>query len=303
MSNTDFECIICFQMKPNNDKIMSPCVHGPYCTECFEQIMRLNGECSICRTSMRTNSNNTNYSEVNSDSSSNISEFANLHELIGNIVLQPITLDNINTGSGSGTVFSPSIPSIPTIPSLPNNILNINYVPNISRFNPTIPSLPNNILNTNYVSNISRFNSTMNQMLSDLERANRNIAFSSRTNYDPDIRSRIRMRERQAINQASGIATDSDSNSDFSSESDSDSDSSSGPSSVPASVNNSQDRNFRELSSYVRLPIHRIQGRRVCPDGYYRCNVCIGHRHNTPCSDCFRYTVVQTQLSSLNDNN
>ncbi len=268
MSTNDFECIICFQMKSNNDKIMSPCVHGPYCTECFEQIMRLNGECSICRTSMRTNSNDTNSNDINSDSSSNISEIANLHELIGNLVLSPITLDNINTGSGSGTVFSPSIS--------------------------TIPSLSNNILNLNYVSNISRFNSTMNYMLNDLAQANRSITFSSRTNYDPDIRFRTRMRERQARNQISNISTDSDSNSDSDSSSDYDSNS--------ESENNSEEtRNFRELTNYVRLPIHRIQGRRISPDGYYRCNECVGHRHNTPCGDCHRYTVVQTQLSSLND--
>ncbi len=271
MSNTDFECIICFQMKPNNDKIMSPCVHGPYCTECFEQIMRLNGECSICRSSMRINPNDTNYSELNSDSSSNISELANLHELIGNLVLSPITLDNINTGSGSGTVFSPSISTISTIPSLSNNNLNLNYV-----------------------SNISRFNSTMNYMLNDLAQANRSITFSSRTNYDPDIRFRTIMRERQARNQISNISTDSDSNSDSDSSSDYDSNS--------ESENNSEEtRNFRELTNYVRLPIHRIQGRRISPDGYYRCNECVGHRHNTPCGDCHRYTVVQTQLSSLND--
>ena len=244
MSDNDFECIICFQTKPNNDKIMSPCVHGPYCSECFEHIMQLNGECSICRSSMRENSIDSNQNTNQINNNGTIQEI-NLHELIGNIMLSPLTLENINVGSA--------------------NVL-----------------MPN-ILNSNLITNTSIFNSTMMNML---EHAN-NLNFNIRSE------SNIYTNE---------YSSDSDETASLSNESDTNSESEEAVNiNNTGNLTNPNDALIQELSSYTRLISHRLCRRRICPDGYYRCDGCIDHRHNTPCHDCHRLTIVKTQLESLNN--
>ncbi len=233
MSNNDFECIICFQMKPNNDKIMSPCVHGPYCSECFEHIMQLNGECSICRSSMRENPVENN----------NPIDNINLHELIGNITINPLNLEDINTGS--------------------TNVL-----------------FPN-ILNSHIITNTSIFNSTIINMLEHANNLNFNIRsesniYTNEQDYTSDS------------NETLSISTDSDTNSE------------SEEPVNPNNTNNPNDTLIEELTSYTRLVSHRLCRRRICPDGYYRCDGCTGHMYNTPCYDCHKLTIVKTQLASLN---
>ncbi len=54
-----FECIICYEKKSNDNKIMSRCAHGPYCTECFNRILELSSECAICKHPLTDSSNLT----------------------------------------------------------------------------------------------------------------------------------------------------------------------------------------------------------------------------------------------------
>ncbi len=47
--NNEFECIICLQSNTNNNKVMSPCAHGPYCRECYIQLVQSTRQCALCR--------------------------------------------------------------------------------------------------------------------------------------------------------------------------------------------------------------------------------------------------------------
>ncbi len=51
MENT-FECIICYETKSNDNKIMSICAHGPYCSTCYNRIANSTRLCSICKSSL-----------------------------------------------------------------------------------------------------------------------------------------------------------------------------------------------------------------------------------------------------------
>lgn len=44
------ECIICYKEFDSNQMITSPCNHGPYCNNCYNNITTpINPKCSICR--------------------------------------------------------------------------------------------------------------------------------------------------------------------------------------------------------------------------------------------------------------
>ncbi len=48
MSNNNFDCIICYETKPDSDKVLTPCAHGPLCHECLQIIIRTSGKCPCC---------------------------------------------------------------------------------------------------------------------------------------------------------------------------------------------------------------------------------------------------------------
>lgn len=78
-----FECIICYEKKSNDNKIISICAHGPYCTECFNRILELTGECSICKHQLTEISDRINHNTRNLSINPQAT-LSNINDLMGN---------------------------------------------------------------------------------------------------------------------------------------------------------------------------------------------------------------------------
>jgi hypothetical protein len=51
-NNNNYECSLCLETKGNEDKVMTPCNHGPYCNDCYNKLNNSTKKCPICRTDL-----------------------------------------------------------------------------------------------------------------------------------------------------------------------------------------------------------------------------------------------------------
>lgn len=158
--NNNFDCVICFESKSNNEKILSPCAHGPYCEPCYNNLTRSTGICAICRHILNpTQSTRIHRTNANTRSSRHINS----------------TLINSDyTSLSTQNPLPNALNSIISIGDNQNNIQNQFLITNNQNINLTI-SEPNRIRLTG----VSPFNSTFMSMIRDMQQNDSNNGFAN----------------------------------------------------------------------------------------------------------------------------
>jgi hypothetical protein len=144
--NNNFDCIICFEPKSNNEKILSPCAHGPYCESCYNNLTRSTGICAICRHTLNPIRPTTNNPNHNPNHNINHRNLIRQNPILTNLDSNEFNLQNIDHNQFS------------TINSSDHNL--------------TLPET-----NTLRFSGVSPFNSTFMSMIRDMQQSNSTNGF------------------------------------------------------------------------------------------------------------------------------
>jgi hypothetical protein len=277
-----FECIICYESKPPNDKIMSRCAHGPYCSSCYNRILLISSECSICKSPLTEQNERHIHQEQ---------EFNELPSLQSSPLLfqeQNLMYNNLLNHINSNRL---GIPYNSTIMSMLREINLTNPLLNNTPVNLPSVNLPNNLansININTSITHTRTITTPNQTL----RINTNNGESNVELFDYFDRLIFRQ---GYDNFGNNLNNSNLNNSDDISMSDSDDSSLSDSSNLSEQLNSSVP-SIENLSNYINSNIHRTQGRRKNSNGVYSCNNCRG---NLQCTECDKFAFTKVQLISL----